>query len=109
MYEELFAGWETHKGSRNAAHTYSDLQVRFRAALGDDFDMSGFITLDQPMALQANCITINGFTAKGKGKDARKNFKKRQLAGKRNEWVGTQRIAPGPAQKILEFESLAQR
>ena len=70
MYEELIAGWETHTGSRDAA--YNDLQIRFRAALGDDFDMSGFITLDQPMALQANYIPINGFTAKGKGKDARK-------------------------------------
>ena len=37
MWQELLDGWQSHKGSRNAAHAH--LQARFKAALGNDFDL----------------------------------------------------------------------
>jgi len=104
VWQELLDGWQSHKGSRNAAHAH--LQARFKAALGADFDLSVYDGLHSADALYKSYLTKHKLI---QGKQQRQNFRNRVLAPLRDAWVATQRIPPLADQSILEFESEAQR
>ena len=104
MWQELLDGWQNHKGSKNDAH--ADLQARFGAALGTDFDLCVYDGLHSADALFKAYLTKHKLI---QGKQQRKDFKRRVLAPLRDAWVATQRIPPLADQSILEFESEAHR
>jgi hypothetical protein len=104
VWQELLDGWQSHKGSRNAAHAH--LQARFKAALGTDFDLCVYDGLHSADTLHTIYLTKHSLK---QSKQHRKNFRNRVLAPLRDAWVATQRIPPLADQSILEFESKAQR
>ena len=101
---ELLDGWPNHEGNRNAAH--ADLQARFGAALGTDFDLCVYDGLHSADALRHNYLTKHKLT---QGKQQRQNFRNRALANLRDAWVDSQSFQPQVGQSILEFQSLVQR
>jgi predicted PolB exonuclease-like 3'-5' exonuclease len=84
VWQELLDGWQTHKGNRNAAH--ADLQARFGAALGTDFDLCVYDGVDSADALYNNYLTKHKLKH---NKLSRQNFRNRGLAKLRDAWVAT--------------------
>ena len=104
MWQELLDGWKDHRGNRNAAH--ADLQARFGAALGTDFDLCVYDGVDSADALFKAYLNKHKLL---KGTQDRKNFARRALANLRDAWVDSQSFQPQVGQSILEFQSLVQR
>jgi len=102
VLETLLNTWGEHSGSRDPA--YAALDREFRSALGPDFEISSFQSLNAARAVEAQYINKHAFT---KDKDVRKKFKRRQLLALRADWNATQTIPLRDQQLMLDFQSLA--
>jgi hypothetical protein len=104
VLETLLDTWLEHKGARDPA--YAALDREFRSALGPDFDISVFDSLDSAHLVESKYIRKRGLA---KGTTARNDVKRRHLKDLRCEWNATQSMGLRDGQRMLEFQSLAQR
>jgi hypothetical protein len=103
VLETLLDTWLEHSGSRDRA--YAALDREFRSALGPDFDISAFETLDKARTVETKYIKRHGLK---KDKQTRHNRKTRYVADSRLKWNAPQCVKLRDGQPILEFLSLAQ-
>jgi hypothetical protein len=102
VLETLLGTWPEHSGSRDQA--YAVLDREFRSAMGPDYDISAFQSLDAARSLESQYLSKYKLK---KDTQTRTNFK-RKLKVLRREWNATQSMGLRDDQCMLEFQSLAQ-